>query len=119
MFTAIAYAAAGQPGGSGGDAGGMLGLMAPMLLMFAVFYFLLIRPQQKKTKQHRSMLNALQKGDHVLTNGGLLGRIVEVEGDILTVDLGETKVRVPRGFINGTYDPKALNSVSSQAPEAK
>jgi preprotein translocase subunit YajC len=118
MFTAIAYAAAGQPGG-GGETGGMLGLMAPMLLMFAVFYFLLIRPQQKRTKQHRSMLSALQKGDHVLTTGGLLGRIVDVEGDILTVDIGETKVRVPRGFINGTYDPKALNTVSSQAPETK
>ena len=118
MFTAIAYAAAGQPGG-GGEAGGMLGLMAPMLLMFAVFYFLLIRPQQKRTKQHRSMLGALQKGDHVLTTGGLLGRIVEVEGDILTVDVGETKVRVPRGFINGTYDPKSLNAVAAKAPETK
>ena len=88
----------------------------PIILMFAVFYFLLILPQQKRAKQPRAMLNALQKGDYVLTSGGLLGRIVEVENDILTLDLGDSKVRVPRGYISGTYDPKALDKVAAESP---
>ena len=73
MFASIAYAAAGAPGGAAGAGaqGGLLQLAMPIILMFAVFYFLLIRPQQKRAKQHRAMLNALQKGDYVLTSGGL------------------------------------------------
>ena len=118
MFASIAYAAAGAPGGAAGAGaqGGLLQLSMPIILMFAVFYFLLIRPQQKRAKQHRAMLNALQKGDYVLTSGGLLGRIVEVENDILTLDLGDSKVRVPRGYISGTYDPKALDKVAAESP---
>ncbi len=90
---------------------GMLTSLMPLVLMFAVFYFLLIRPQQKRAKTHKAMLAALQKGDHVITSGGLLGRVVDVEGDILTIDLGGTKAQVARGFINGTYDPKAMAKV--------
>ncbi|MCH5276573.1 MAG: preprotein translocase subunit YajC [Desulfovibrionaceae bacterium] len=116
MFASLAYAAAGAPGGAAGAQGGLVQLVMPIVLMFAVFYFLLIRPQQKRAKQHRAMLNALQKGDHVLTSGGLLGRIVDVENDILTLDLGDTKVRVPRGYVSGTYDPKALDKVAAESP---
>jgi preprotein translocase subunit YajC len=120
MLTSIAHAAAGAPGGATADgAGGMISMFMPLILMFAVFYFLLIRPQQKKTKLHKEMLSKLQKGDSVLTNGGLLGRIVEVEGDILSVDLGDTKVRVPRGYISGIYDPKQVENVANSAPNVK
>lgn len=107
MFSSIAYAAAGAPAGSQpGGIEGMLYSMMPILLMIAVFYFLLIRPQQKKQKAHKEMLSKLGKGEHVITAGGLLGRIVEVEGDILVIDLGDSKVRTPRGYISGTFDPK-------------
>ncbi len=116
MLTSIAYAAAGNPGGAAGG-GDMISMFLPLILMFAVFYFLLIRPQQKKAKQHKEMLGKLQKGDYVLTTGGLLGRIVEVEGDLLTIDLGETKVRTPRGYVSGTYDPKQLEVMAGKAPE--
>ena len=121
MFTSLAYAIGSQPGSAAAGSGteSLIGFVAPMALMFAVFYFLLIRPQQKRTKQHRAMLSALQKGDHVLTTGGLMGRIVDVENDILTLDLGDTKVRMPRGYIHGTYDPKTLASVAAQAQEQK
>ena len=120
MLTSIAYAAAGAPGGASGSATDSLLQLAPIFLMIAVFYFLLIRPQQKKAKQHKEMLNQLQKGEFVMTSGGLLGRIIEVEGDIFTVDLGETKVRIPRGYISGTYDPKqATNLANSSAKDAK
>ena len=88
---------------------------ALLLLMFAVFYFLLIRPQQKRNKEHKAMLDALGKGSYVITSGGLLGRIVDLEGDILVIDLGETKVRMPRGFVSGTYDPKTLTKTEEAA----
>ena len=65
------------------------------------------------------MIEALGKGSYVITSGGLLGRIVDLEGDILVIDLGETKVRMPRGFISGTYDPKAMNKANEAAPAEK
>ena len=108
MLTSIAYAA-GSSGGTaaaGGGAGAFASLV-PLLLMFAVFWFLLIRPQQKRNKEHKQMLASLGKGTHIVTVGGLIGRIVEIEGDILTLDLGETKIKVTRGAIGGIFDPKA------------
>ncbi len=121
MFVSLAHAAAGAPaGGAAGDpTGGVLGMLMPLVLMFAVFYFLLIRPQQKRAKQHRAMLDALQKGDYVITSGGLLGRILEVENNIFTIDLGDSKVRVPRGYITGTYDPKELNKIEPSSENNK
>lgn len=115
MFTSIAHAAAGAPGGAGGS-GDLVSMFMMPVLMIAVFYFLLIRPQQKKTKLHKEMLSKLQKGEFVLSSGGLLGRIIEVEGDIITLDLGDSKVRIPRGYISGTYDPKQIASLANSAP---
>ncbi len=112
MLTSIAYAAAGAPAGGTGGPMDMVASFLPLVLMFAVFYFLLIRPQQKKAKAHKEMLGKLQKGDYVLTTGGLLGRVVEVQGEIFTVDLGDSKVRIPRSYIAGTYDPKELDGVA-------
>ncbi len=106
MFSSVAYAAGAPAGGGGGS--DMLIQFAPLILMFVVFYFLLIRPQQKKAKQHKAMLAALQKGDHVVTNSGLLGRIVEIENDIMTLDLGKTEVKIIRGYITAVVDPKNL-----------
>ena len=101
FFDSIAYAMAPPAGGEGGGLGGILGGPLPMLvLMFAIFYFLLIRPQQKKQKQHRAMLNALAKGDEVWTNGGILGRIVDIDGDNLTIEIAQgVNVVIKRGFV--------------------
>ena len=57
--------------------------------MIAIFYFLLIRPQQKKAKEHRNMVAAIGKGDEIVTNGGLLGKITEVGEEYVTVELGD------------------------------
>ena len=88
----IAYAmgqgGAGAPGGSGGFAS-----FIPLILMFVIFYFLLIRPQQKKTKEHRQMIDNLKTGDRIITSGGLHGRITGVSESALTVEIAE-KVRV-------------------------
>ena len=69
--------------------------------MLAIFYFLLIRPQQKRAKQHKAMLEALKKGDQVLTTGGLVGRVVDIDGDILSIDLGSTTDVYKRQVRNG------------------
>jgi preprotein translocase subunit YajC len=102
-----------QPGG-GGEAG-LLGSFAPFILIFVVFYFLLIRPQQKKAKTHREMLAALKKGDAVITAGGLYGRIVETRDDVIVVDLGETTVTMGRGYISGV-PASGQNVPSSREP---
>ena len=116
MFTSIASAAGNAGGAAQSGPMGAFASLVPLLLMFAVFYFLLIRPQQKRNKEHKAMIESLGKGSYIITSSGFLGRIVDLEGDILVVDLGETKVRMPRGFVNGTYDPKALNKTADAAP---
>ena len=79
-----------------------------MLAMFAVFYFLLIRPQQKKAKEHRGMLTALQKGEEVVSNGGLIGRITGVTDDAVTMEVSEkVRVRVVKSQIAGRYNKAA------------
>ncbi len=86
--------------GAGGGSGFLIQI-APLVLIFAVFYFLLIRPQQKKMKDHRSMVESLSKGDKVVTAGGLLGTISKIEDDrIASVEISENvKVQVVRSTI--------------------
>jgi preprotein translocase subunit YajC len=72
----------------------------PLIFIFVVFYFLLIRPQSKKAKEHKQMVEALAKGDEVVTNGGLLGRITSVGDNFVELELGEgLKVKVQRQAI--------------------
>lgn len=75
--------------------------LVPLLLIFVVFYFLLIRPQQKKAKEHRTMLEALRRGDRIVTGGGMVGKITRVDGDEhLIVEIAEgVRVRVMRGTV--------------------
>jgi preprotein translocase subunit YajC len=75
-----------------------------MLLMFGVFWFILIRPQMKKQKEHQAMLGALKKGDMVVTRGGLIGRIAGVSDKLVTLELQEkVRVRVLRAYIDGKH----------------
>jgi preprotein translocase subunit YajC len=73
----------------------------PLVLIFVVFYFLLIRPQQKKAKQHREVLGNLRRGDRIVTNGGLIGTITRVpnDGELIVEIADGVKVRVMRGMI--------------------
>ena len=61
----------------------------PLILIFFVFYFLIIRPQQNKVKEHTAMVNAVKKGDEVVTQGGLIGKVSKVSGDEITIDFGD------------------------------
>ena len=74
-----------------------LELILPLVLMFAIFYFLLIRPQQKKAKEHRNLVEAVSKGDEVVTNGGLVGKITDVDDNFLTCKIAENvEVKIQR-----------------------
>ena len=95
-FISPAYAqAAGGAGASGLEA------MLPLLLIFVVFYFLLIRPQQKKAKAHKAMLEAVRRGDKVVTGGGIIGTVNKVidESEISVEIADGVKVRVQRGLL--------------------
>ena len=96
MLISPAYAQAAAAPAAGG-----LEAFLPLILIFVVFYFLLIRPQQKKAKQHRDMLQALRRGDRVVTGGGIIGTVSKLEGDTeVTVEIADNvKVRVLRGTI--------------------
>jgi preprotein translocase subunit YajC len=97
MFATPAFAqAAGAPGGA---AGGLISFV-PIILIFAIMYFLMIRPQQKKVKEHRAMVEALRRGDQVITSGGLIGKVTKVADAELEVELApNVKVRVVRSTI--------------------
>lgn len=98
MFITPAYAqAAGAPAG----AGDFIGMVLPLVLIMGVFYFLLIRPQQRKMKEHQEMLKKVGKGDTVITSGGLIGKVIKVVDDNeLQVEIGENiRVRVMRSGI--------------------
>lgn len=87
----------------GGSAGTVF--IVQMVLIFAIFYFLLIRPQTKEKKRHQQMLSGIKKGDEVVSNGGIIGKVVHVEEHRLTVRTGEdTRVTVDRGRIATVLD---------------
>ena len=95
----LAYA---MTGGSSGGQGGGLGAFVPLILMFAIFYFLLIRPQQKKAKAHKAMLSAVKKGDRVVSSGGLHGVITGMSDEVVTMEIApKIRVKVSRGSIAG------------------
>ncbi|ARE38498.1 Preprotein translocase subunit [Rhodovulum sp. P5] len=96
MFATPAFAQA-----AGGGAMGAFGSFVPLILIFAIMYFLLIRPQQKKMKEHKAMVDSLRRGDQVVTQGGLIGKVSKVKDDEeVEVEIAEgVKVRVIRGTI--------------------
>ncbi|OQW97362.1 MAG: preprotein translocase subunit YajC [Desulfobacteraceae bacterium A6] len=99
-MTSIAYAMGQSGASSGGDSSFMN--FIPLILMFVIFYFLLIRPQQKKAKEHREMIGNLKKGDRIITSGGIYGTITGVEDNTITVEIAEkVRVKVSRGNVSG------------------
>jgi preprotein translocase subunit YajC len=114
MFISPAYAQ-----GAGGGAGTFEALL-PLILIFAVFYFLLIRPQQKKMKHHKEMLGSMRRGDRVVTGGGIMGTITKVLNDNeLTVEIADgVKVRVQRSLISAVIAKTEPGGQPAQAPAA-
>ena len=105
----IAFAMGANPGtgAGGGAAGGALGgMLVPMILTFAIFYFLFFRPQNKKAAEHRKMLENLKKGDRVITNGGIHGRITSVDDTVATIEIADkVRIKVSKGSISSISQP--------------
>jgi preprotein translocase subunit YajC len=101
MFTELAYAMGPAPQGGQGQGGGLMGFL-PLILIFVIFYFLLIRPQQKRAKEHKALLENLKKGDKVITTGGIYGVIEDVRPNTLTVKIAENvRVKFGKAYIAG------------------
>ena len=95
--------------------GGLVPNLLLMVLIFGVFYFLVIRPQSKRAKEHEALVAGLAEGDEVVTNGGLLGRVTEVGEQILTVEIANgVKVQVQRHMV-GAVMPKGTVKISGDS----
>ncbi|KAF0217736.1 MAG: preprotein translocase subunit [Geobacteraceae bacterium] len=95
----LAFAMGTPPGGQGGGQSALMNLV-PLVFMFAIFYFLLIRPQQKKAKDHRALLDSLKKGDQVITAGGMHGKVTALDGDVVTLEIATgVNVKLNKGHI--------------------
>jgi len=80
--------------------GNLLTSLLPLIVLFAIFYFLIIRPQQKQAKAHKEMLESLKKGDKIITSGGLMAEVVKAEEDYVKAKINdETVVRIAKEFI--------------------
>ena len=113
FFNDVAYAM-----GSAGQAGGDSAFGSPlsmnillMVVIFAIFYFLIIRPQHKEAKRIKAMLAALKKGDRVITVGGIYGTVVEVRGDSVLLDLGDSTVEIGLKYIANVTESRPAASV--------
>ncbi|HIJ86459.1 MAG TPA: preprotein translocase subunit YajC [Desulfuromonadales bacterium] len=98
----LAFAMGGAPGGAGGAGGGMAAFqqIIPLVFMFAIFYFLLIRPQQKKAKEHKALLEAMKKGDNVITAGGVHGKVTAVENELVTLEIANNvNIKITKSYI--------------------
>jgi preprotein translocase subunit YajC len=103
----IAQAAAAQPA-----AGGGLQMIIMMVVLFGLMYFMVIRPQMKRQKEHRALIAALAKGDEVVTNGGIAGRVEEVGETFITVEIAaNVKVKVQKGAVQQVLPKGSLKSV--------
>ncbi len=103
MFEKIAYAA---PQAAAAEANPLISFM-PFVLLMLIFYFLLIRPQQKRQKELQKMIDGVKKGDRVVTSGGLIGTVVGIQSDYLVLKLGEndqTKVEVLKSAVSGVRE---------------
>lgn len=109
----IAMAAGGGGAGGGAGQGGIMSFL-PLILIFVIFYFLLIRPQQKKAKDHQNFLANLKKGDAIVTSGGLHGEITGLTDTVVTLQIADTiKVKVSRQHILGSRDAVSASKESS------
>ena len=109
MFISNAFAQ-GAPAAGAGD--GLLSLL-PLVGMFVVLYFIMIRPQMKRQKEHKAMLEKISKGDEVLTNGGIAGVVTDIGDNFITVEVADNvRIRVQKGAIGNVLPKGTLKSAA-------
>jgi len=115
----LVYALGQRPGGAGEvPRGSAVGGLLPLILIFFVFYFLLIRPQQRKVREHQSLLNALKKGDEVITSGGIHGIITAIKGDVVDLKIAEgVKVVLSKSAIATVIKSPATSTQEKETNE--
>lgn len=105
MFITPAFAQTAAAADSGGSASFMVQIL-PLLLIFVVFYFLILRPQNKRMKDHKAKIEAVKKGDSVITGGGLVGKVVKVDDAFVEIELSQgVKVRAVKSTLTDIVDP--------------
>ena len=114
MFISNAYAQA-AGGSAGGIEGQLMGLL-PIILMFVVLYFLMIRPQMKRAKDQKQMLEAIQKGDEVITAGGMLGKVTKVTDGYVSVEIARDagsaiEINVQKGAVTSILPKGTIKSI--------
>jgi preprotein translocase subunit YajC len=96
----LAFAMGAPPAGGGGGGQSAIMNLVPLVFMFGIFYFLLIRPQQKKAKEHRALLDALKKGDLVITAAGIHGKVTAIDENVVTLEIAPgVNVKINKGYI--------------------
>jgi preprotein translocase subunit YajC len=115
IWLAMGQAPAGGAGGPGGAAGA-LGFFLPMVLIFVVFWFLIIRPQQKQQKLRQQMLESLKSGDRIVTSGGLYVTVKDVKDDRVVALTGEgVKLEIAKQAISGVVDKSASSATEKRS----
>lgn len=110
MFISPAYAQTAAAPGGGASA---FMQFLPLVFIFVIFYFLMIRPQQRRMKEHRAMIDAVKKGDNVVTSGGLIGRVTRVQDNEVEVEIApNVKVRVVKGTLSSVGPMTAANDAT-------
>lgn len=100
--------------GTANAQGGGLQMFIMIAIMFAIMYFLMIRPQQKKQKQHQAMMGALEKGDEVMTTGGIVGRVAKVQDQFITLTISEgVEIKFQKASISQTLPKGTIKSIES------
>ena len=113
MFISPAFA---QTAAAAGPQGSFLGAIMPFILILPIFYFLLIRPQQRRLKEHRAMIAAVKKGDMVVTAGGLIGKVTKVAESEVEVEVAPSvKVRVVKSTLSDVRDAHSAPANDSAA----
>jgi preprotein translocase subunit YajC len=117
MFSSPAFAQAAAGGAAPGGIGFIVMQLLPLVALFAIFWFLIIRPQQQKLKSHRAMVDAVKKGDDVITGGGLVGKVSRVIDNEVEIELApNVKVRAVKGTLSSVTprgSPAAANDTKA------
>ncbi len=100
----------------GGQTGGMI---LYFVVIIAVFYFLLIRPQKKRDREQKNLLNSLKKGDQIITIGGFYGKILSVKDDIITLQIGDNTAKIERSAVKTVVKASAAKAEIEDADEAE
>jgi preprotein translocase subunit YajC len=112
----IAYAMGQSGAGAAPQGAGGFSAFVPLIIMFAIFYFLLIRPQQKKAKEHREMVNNVKRGDRIITSGGIHGRVTAVSDVTLTLEIADkVRIKLGRGNVSTLVKSASEGQVSKNS----